>query len=135
MKPILPALFMAGLAMNLFLLPAPAAWAGEHLAQEGYYLSKDFPLEQIIANNYEAVWLSERNKLQLRSFVRLLGKERLGEDQYRAHILYKRHDRPDIFRDEVLIKKLDTDVWIMSDANPPAAGSPSLNRILTQTGR
>jgi hypothetical protein len=123
-------------ALALGMLAGVAALAlaaDDYLSQQGFYIGKDFPAEQVIAHNYQAAWLDARNKLQLRKVVKVLGKEKLelGEAQYKVYLHYQRHDRPEAFQDDILVKRLDTDIWVMTDrSGNPDNNSQVLSRVM-----
>lgn len=122
---------LAGLVLAL---AGPLQAADPYLQEQGYYLAKSFPSEEVIRFNYDEAWLDARSKTPLRVFFKLLGKEKTGEDQFKVYLHYKKPDSPAVGRDDIIIKKLDTDIWLMTErsagANPPeSVGSRIMKRL------
>lgn len=127
-------LLIWALALGLLAgMAASASAADDYLTQKGFYIGKDFPAPQVIAYNYEQAWLDARNTLQLRKVVKVLGKEKLekGEAAYKVYLHYQRHDRPDALQDDILVKRLDTDIWVMTDrSGNPDTNTQVLSRVM-----
>lgn len=125
--------YCAGLALLLCLAGAAQA-QDAYFAKQGFYQGQAFPTEAAIKLTYDEGWLDQRSKAPLRVLVKVLGKEKVGEDQYRVHFHYLRPDNATPLRDDVLVKKLDTGLWLMVDtaAGAGAPGGQGVTRILRQ---
>jgi hypothetical protein len=134
MKRLTILLLPACLACLLMAMAVPAQAADAYLQEQGYYLGKDFPSQEVIQFNYDEAWLDVRSKAPLRVFFKLLGKEKTGEDQYKVYLHYKRPEANAVGRDDIIIKKLDTDIWLMTErsagsGSPESVGSRIMKRL------
>jgi hypothetical protein len=118
-----------------FLMASPSAAQDDYFAKQGFYQGQAFPAEAVIKFTYDEAWVDQRAKTPLRTLVKVLGKEKIGEDQYRVHFHYQRADNPAYLRDDVIIKKLDTNLWLMVDATASggtAGAQGGVTRVLRQ---